>query len=359
MIRMATSASQVTLQLKPRSRLDLIDVNQQISTQFGNWIEPYNHALYYSYHTTAGYLDQRFCQRFGNDSENLQSFVRSFQCIFPPGADYHHDQIELRQELTEEEKKGEPKNADAHLTFISSGLTNCATYRNKPRTPVYFIDLDGVNGTLRRLRQTTVVGFNREETAGELKLEVPMSRHSIDSINLRDPGLGLLESIREEIDRLGIRQGRIDISLDGEESHVGLTVNEYETFLMRHDLLEVLRNPLGFMAEKGRHMLSDPRSIPSKAKGYAKYDLVQVINEALDAAGLAESLIERTIHRFLAVPASRFLRMKRSLSLLVSDPDDRGSGAIVQGSYQSPILVQWQKACRDRRQLRVSFVRFS
>ena len=26
---------------------------------------------------------------------------------------------------------------------------------------------------------------------------------------------------------------------------------------MKHDLVEVLRNPVGFMAEKGKHMLAD------------------------------------------------------------------------------------------------------
>ena len=42
-----------------------------------------------------------------------------------------------------------------------------------------------------------------------------------------------------------------------------------------------------------------------------------------------------------------FLRMKRAVSLLVSDRDSDGRGAIVEGTYQSPILVQWRRGARQ------------
>ena len=57
------------------------------------------------------------------------------------------------------------------------------------------------------------------------------------------------------------------------------------------------------------------------------------------------------------MPASRFLRMKRSVSLLVSDRDST-HGAIVEGTYQSPILVQWHRGCRQSRALDVTLTRF-
>jgi hypothetical protein len=120
---------------------------------------------------------------------------------------------------------------------------------------------------------------------------------------------------------------------------------------MKHDLLDVLRDPLRFMKEKGRNMLRDPRAIPGKAKNYAKYDLVRFVNEALDALGLSESVIERVIDRILALPASRFLRMKRRIRLLVCEGDTKDGGMIVQGRYQSPILVQWKKTDRGSRRL--------
>ena len=88
-----------------------------------------------------------------------------------------------------------------------------------------------------------------------------------------------------------------------------------------------------------------------------KYDLVQVVNEFIDALGLSESLFERIIDKIIQVPASRFLRMKRRVSLIVSD-EDTGEGRIVNGTYQSPILVQWRKAKDHVRTIDVTFTRF-
>ena len=127
---------------------------------------------------------------------------------------------------------------------------------------------------------------------------------------------------------------------------------------MRHDLSEVLRDPLRFMAEKAGHMLGNPRAIPAKTLDYAKYDLVRVFNRLVDALGLRESLVENVLSRAIAMPASRFLRMKRSVSLLVSDRDRPGHGAIIEGTYQSPILVQWHRGPRQSRVLDVTLTRF-
>ena len=101
------------------------------------------------------------------------------------------------------------------------------------------------------------------------------------------------------------------VTLDPTERHSALTVNEYETLLMRYDLAEVLRNPLRFVAEKSRHALADPFAVPNKALGYAKYDMVRVLNRGLDALGLRGSFVEKAMARTLAVPAARFFRMHR------------------------------------------------
>lgn len=353
---MPATPAAFTLELTPAHRLDVIDVNQRIRQQYGDLLSPFRHAIYCSYHTTAGYFEQRLVERLGHDAHALQDFLHSFQTLFPEGADYRHDQLDLRRELSDEQRACEPKNADSHLTFIGSGLTNCATYQNQPDTPVYFVDLDGVNGTEARSRRTTVLGFNQATRVDQVELRVPVSSHPIDSVNLRAARLGLFEQLQEHLDRLDIQRGRIDLRLAPSESHAGLTMNEYETLLMQHDLVEVLRNPLRFMAEKGRNMLRDPRAIPSKAKNYAKYDLVQVVNESLDKLGLSESLIERVVDKFFSLPASRFLRLKRTMSLPVLADDD--GGRVVQGRYQSPILVQWQRSKPQTRTLQATFVRF-
>ncbi len=353
--------SEVTLQLTPSNRFDVIDVASRIRSDFGDVLERYERVAYCSHHTTAGYLEQSLCARLDHNPASVQAFFRPFQTLFPPDADYRHDQMSLRAELSEGQRRTEPRNADSHLTFIGSGLENCVTYRNAPRTPVYFIDLDGVNaaaGHRRRARVTTAIGYDAETRAEHVRLPVAVSGHAVDSVNLKDPSLGLFGQLSELLARYEIRKGRIDIQLGADEHHAGLTVNEDETLLMTHDLREVLRNPMRFMARRSLHLLRDPRAIPGKAKNYAKYDLVLVMNKLVDKLGLSESIVERVLGKFLAVPAERFLRMKRSVSLLVANGTVEAPGAIVQGRYQSPLLIQWQKAPRQTRTLDVSLVRF-
>lgn len=346
-----------TLEIEPQSRFELIDVNRLIARSDDSF-DAFDKAVYCSYHTTAGYLDQNFCERLRHDAESVETYVEAFRKLFPPDADYLHDQMELRDELTESQRLVEPRNADSHLTYISSGLGSVVTYENMPDQPVYFVELDGVSDERRRRRRTTIIGYNRSVKEKSVIRDIPVSAHPMDSINLRSSELGLYDELNEAIRALGISRGRIDISLHHGEHNAGLTVNEYETLLMRQDLVEVLRNPMRFMARKGYNMLRDPRAIPEKAKNYAKYDLVRAVNKFIDKTGLNESLVERVLDKFLSVPASRFLRMKRGVSLLVSDSDGTGTGQIVQGTYQSPILVQWRKSDAQARRLSISFVRF-
>jgi len=189
-------------------------------------------------------------------------------------------------------------------------------------------------------------------------LTVPVSRFAVDSVNLKAPTLGIYDECSALVAAHGVTKGRIRITLAPGERHAGLTVNEYETLLMRHDLSEVLRDPLRFMAEKAGHMLGNPRAIPAKTLDYAKYDLVRVYNKLVESLGLRDSLVESVLSRAIAMPASRFLRMKRSVSLLVSDRGDAGTGTIVEGTYQSPILVQWHRAQKQARVLDVTLTRF-
>ena len=74
-----------------------------------------------------------------------------------------------------------------------------------------------------------------------------------------------------------------------------------------------------FVASGGRDLLRDPRAIPHLTLNYARYDLVLLINRLMELTGLSESILERAVAKFLAAPARRFLRMKRSVDLLVSE----------------------------------------
>ena len=127
---------------------------------------------------------------------------------------------------------------------------------------------------------------------------------------------------------------------------------------MRYDLAEVLKNPLRFAAQRAKHVWDDPRAVPSKTIDYAKYDLVRGLNRLVDALGLGESAFERVFSQALAVPASRFLRMKRSVDLLISDTRSQGHGAVVEGQYQAPIMVQWRRADRGERLVTATLTRF-
>lgn len=355
---MSTTPSQFTIELRPRHRVEVIDLFRQMSDRHRDALRRYPYAIYSSPHTTAGFLEQSLCARLHHDPDSLEGFVGAFQNLFPPAADYRHDQMHLRAELSEAQREIEPPNGDSHLTYIGSGLKNVVAYQTD--TPAFFIDLDGVNITTAapRRREATVIGFNREERVTRLSFDVPVSGHAIDSINVKDPRLGIYDEVHDALRRHGIAKGRVDVTLASDERCAGLTVNEYETLLMQHDLAEVVRNPLRFVAEKGRNMVIDPMSIPEKTMNYAKYDFVQVVNKTMDLLGLTDTPVERLVERFMAMPAQRFLRMKRSVSLLVTDEGNGGTGHIHHGQYQSPILVQWDRSASQRRRIEVTLSRF-
>ena len=355
-VSMAVTPVEVTLELTPRARFDIIDVRDRLRETHGDLLDVYQHHLYHSFHTTAGYLEQSLAARLRREKATVAPYVEVFRTMFPEGAGYEHDQLERRQDLTSAERAVEPRNADSHLAFMAAGLSTCVSYVNRPEEPVLFVDLDGVTDGRPRRRLTSIVGFNREREVARLRLDVPVSNHPVDSVNLKDPKLGIYEQIASVVKKQGVTSGRVRLELGGAERQAGLTVNEYETLLMRHDLADVLRNPFRFAAEKGRHMWASPRSIPAKALDYAKYDMVRAMNQVLDITGLRETLLERLFARAIAVPAGRFLRMKRSVNLRVRESE--GRGIIADGRYQSPILVQWHRAADRVRTLDATLTSF-
>ena len=358
LILIAVSPLELTLEVNPQARVDLIDVRARATEVHGPALENYSKCLYVSAHTTAGYLPQPLATRLAAKSDGIDNYIDLFRSMFPEGADYAHDRLDQRAELLPEQRAVEPANADSHLAFIAGGLQSCVLYNARRPGPVFFVDLDGTyKGTPRR-RATTMVGFNREEVVARGTLDVPVSGHAVDAVNLKDKKLGLYEQIGEFIEQHGVTKGRVRLVLGRGEKYASLTVNEYETWLMHHDLADVLRNPLRFAAERAKHAWNDPRSIPAKARAYAKYDLVYALNKLVDTFGLQSSIIERLLARTLEVGASRFFRMDRSVDLLVSDGRTPGRGTVVEGTYQTPILVQWRPAKDTHRQVEISLTRF-
>jgi len=352
------SPLELTVDITPRARIDVTDVRARASAVHGDVLEAYDRCLYFSFHTTAGYLPQSLAGRLTARPQGLGPYIELFRTLFPEGAGYSHDDLDRRTDLSTDQRPTEPTNGDSHLAFIAGGLHSCVSYVTRRPGPVCLIDLDGVHGGTPRRRLTRLVGYNREVEVARTRLEVPVSTHPIDAINLKEPRLGLYPQLAEFITRHGVQKGRIRLDLPSREQHASLTVNEYETLLMRHDLADVLRNPLRFATEKARHIFNDPLAVPVKTIEYAKYDFVRALNQVVDALGLRESRLEGLVARLMAVPASRFLRMKRSVSLLVSEADHPGRGTVVEGTYQSPILVQWRRAGRGSRVIDVTLSRF-
>jgi thiamine phosphate synthase YjbQ (UPF0047 family) len=354
---MGTHPTELKLTLAPQRRFEAIDVNSRIAEEAGDLLSRHRRTLYCSFHTTAGYLDQSLSARMRHSQDLLSQFFRTFHALFPQGGGYRHDRMELRSELSDAQEEVEPKNGDSHLTFIGAGLRNCVTYRSRPESPVYFIELDGMSEAVRRQRTTTVLAYDDEHVVERLAVTIPVSKHPVDSINLADPRLGLIETVNEIVARSGLRHARVDLVLKPNERNAGLTVNEYETLLMQNDLAEVLRNPLRFARIKAQHVLNDPLAVPGKTLNYAKYDVVHMLNSLMEALRLDQSSFERLVAKVMAVPARRFLRSRR-VSFLASAEADRGA-RLVRGTYQSPILVQWQPAERQAREVEIVLVQLS
>jgi len=344
----------LTLEISARARFDVLDLRSRFSIEHGDALAAYPHCLYWSAHTTAGFLDRSLSPRLA--PPQVSTYVETLRQIFPEGAGYAHDRLEHRQDLDPAQRAVEPRNGDSHLAFIAGGLRPCVTHPNRPDEAVCFVDLDGMNEGRPRRRLTRVIGFHRETIAGQMRLRVPMSRHPVDSINLKAPKLGVHDQLSEFVARAGIGKGRLHIALGRSERDATLTINEFETLLMKYDLAAILRNPLRFMAEESLRALRNPRGMPGRALGYARYDLVRVLNSGLDTLRLQGTLVEALLARTLAVPATRLFRVRRSIDLLVAEREDGRPGP-VEGVYQSPILIQWRRAGRDVRELDVTLYR--
>ena len=157
---MPSSPVEVTLELTPRARFDIIDVRQRLRAAHGDLLDGYPRHLYHSFHTTAGYLEQSLAARLTREKDAVGPYVEVFRAMFPEGAGYEHDQMDRRKDLTSEERAIEPRNADSHLAFIAAGLSTCVSYVNRPEEPVCFVDLTASRRTSPPADRH--VGFTRE-----------------------------------------------------------------------------------------------------------------------------------------------------------------------------------------------------
>ncbi len=169
---MTSDPVDLKLDVVPRSRFDMVDLRGLVSAAHGAALSAYSHCLYWSSHTTAGFLDRSMASRL-LQKPGVAAYIDAFRAIFPEGADYEHDRMDRRVELAPEQRVVEPRNADSHLAFIAAGLRTCVTYANKPDEPVCFVDLDGMNAGQPRRRHTRIIGYHREEVVARHQIEVP------------------------------------------------------------------------------------------------------------------------------------------------------------------------------------------
>src|SRR3979490_3209291 len=102
---MAVSPVEVTLELTPRARFDIIDVRERLRTAHGDLLNAYPRHLYHSFHTTAGYLEQSLAARLTRESNaTVAPYLEVFRTMFPEGAGYEHDQLDRRKDLTTAER---------------------------------------------------------------------------------------------------------------------------------------------------------------------------------------------------------------------------------------------------------------
>src|SRR5262249_17029102 len=166
---------ELTIELTPRARFDVIDVRRRAAAYHDGALDRYARCLYYSFHTTAGYLEQSLASRLTRNRASIEPYVEVFRGLFPEGAPYEHDRLDRRGELTSAQRAVEPRNADSHLAFIAAGLRTCVQYRNRAGDPVCFVDLDGVHDGRPRRRLTTIVGYTDEEEVTRARVTVPVS----------------------------------------------------------------------------------------------------------------------------------------------------------------------------------------
>src|SRR2546425_698980 len=161
---MAEGPLDLTLELAPRARFDVVELRSRLPIEYRDALAPYPYCLYWSAHTTAGFLDRSLIARLG--PARVPTYVDALRHIFPEGAGYAHDRLERRLDLDAAQRAVEPRNADSHLVFIAGGLRPCVTHPNRAGETVCFVDLDGVKeGRPRRRLTAPRVGAGRAARA--------------------------------------------------------------------------------------------------------------------------------------------------------------------------------------------------
>ena len=157
---MAASPVEVTLELTPRSRFDIIDVRTRLRTAHGDCSTHYPRHLYHSFHTTAGYLEQSLAARLTRERETVAPYVEVFRAMFPGRGGLRARPARS----TQGPDLGGARGRTAQRRFAPrvhgrrpEHLRDATSTGRRSRCA--FVDLDGVTDGRPRRRLTSIVGF--------------------------------------------------------------------------------------------------------------------------------------------------------------------------------------------------------
>ena len=69
----------LTLEVAPQARFDIVEMRSRFAAEH-EALAAYSHCLYWSAHTTAGYLDRSISARLS--TQRVSSYVDAFRAIF-------------------------------------------------------------------------------------------------------------------------------------------------------------------------------------------------------------------------------------------------------------------------------------
>src|SRR5262249_59158449 len=111
---------ELTLELAPRARFDVVDLRSRLPIEYHDALKPYPYCLYWSLHTTAGFLDRSLIARLG--PERVPTYVDALRQIFPENAGYQHDRLEQRGDPYAPPRPLQPRHGRSRLLFIPGRL---------------------------------------------------------------------------------------------------------------------------------------------------------------------------------------------------------------------------------------------
>src|SRR5881296_1441902 len=89
---MSADPLDLTLELAPRARFEIVELRSRFAAEHRETLGPYPNCLYWSAHTTAGFLERSLISRLS--PAGVSTYLEAFRTMFPEGAGYEHDRLE-------------------------------------------------------------------------------------------------------------------------------------------------------------------------------------------------------------------------------------------------------------------------